>query len=119
MFYPTIETFRLSFYRLGPFGIRKIFVGLENFKEAVADFTKAFPDLKIEIQDMVAEGDRVAVRFTHRGTHTGATFAGIPPTGKRVVWTCNGIYRVAKGKLVEEWFNEDSLAMMKQLGAIK
>jgi predicted ester cyclase len=92
--------------------------GLDNFKEAVAEFTKALPDLKVEIQDMIAEGDKVAVRFTERGTHTGAPFAGISPSGKRVVWTCIGIYRVANGKLVEEWFNEDSLAIMKQLGAL-
>ena len=51
--------------------------GLNNFKKAVADFTEALPDLKIEIHDMVAEGDKVAVRFTERGTHRGAPFAGV------------------------------------------
>ena len=94
--------------------------GLENFKEAVADFLNAMPDLRVvEIQDMIAEGDKVAVRFYERGTHTGAPLAGVSPSGNTVTWTCIGIYRIANGKLVEEWFNEDSLAIWRQIGKIK
>ena len=59
--------------------------GLENFKEAVADFTKALPDLKVTIEDMIAADDKVVVRIRERGTHTGAPFAGIQPSGKKVV----------------------------------
>jgi len=63
--------------------IREPVRGLENFKKAVADFTNALPDLKVMIEDLVAEGDRVAVRYKEIGTHTGAPFAGIPRLGLR------------------------------------
>jgi steroid delta-isomerase-like uncharacterized protein len=98
--------------------IREDVRGLENFKKAVMEFTTAMPDLKVVIEDIIAEGDRVAVRFTESGTHTGGTFAGIPPTGKKVIWTGIGIYRIENGKLTEEWFAEDAFGIMKQLGAI-
>jgi steroid delta-isomerase-like uncharacterized protein len=94
-------------------------VGLTNFKKAVAEFTNAMPDLKVVIEDIVAEGDRVAVRYTESGTHTGASFCGMPPRGTRIVWSAVDIYRVEKGKLAEEWFAEDSLGVWKQLGIIK
>jgi len=92
--------------------------GLENFKEALADFKNALPDAKVTIEDMIAEGDKVVVRITETGTHTGAPFAGVPPRGKRISWTGISIYRIANGKLVEEWFNEDSLSIMQQLSAL-
>jgi steroid delta-isomerase-like uncharacterized protein len=101
----------------GPTALNEV-RGRENFKKAVAEFTDALPDLEVIIEDMVAEGDKVAVRITERGTHTGADFAGVQAAGKPVSWTCIGIYRVAQGRLVEEWFNEDSLGIMKQLGAL-
>ena len=92
--------------------------GLENFKEALSDFKNAMPDAKVTIHDMVAEGDKVVVRITETGMHTGAPFAGVPPTGKRITWTGICIYRIANGKLVEEWFNEDSLSILQQLGGL-
>jgi steroid delta-isomerase-like uncharacterized protein len=94
-------------------------VGIANFKKAVAEFTNAMPDLKVVIEDIVAEGDRVAARYTESGTHTGAKFVGLPPTGKHVVWSAISIYRVENGKLAEEWFDEDALGIWKQLGIIK
>ena len=93
--------------------------GRDNFKKAVAEFTDALPDLNITLFDFIAEGDKVVVRFKEVGTHTGAPFAGIPPTGKQITWTGIGIYRIDNGRLVEEWFNEDSLGILKQLGAIR
>ena len=104
---------------IGSPNIREDVRGIQNFKKAVAEFTNAMPDLKVIIEDLVAEGDRVAVRFEEIGTHTGAPFAGIPPAGKRVVWRAVDIYRVENGKLAEEWFVDDSLGMLKQLGVIK
>jgi steroid delta-isomerase-like uncharacterized protein len=104
---------------IGSPNIREDVHGIKKFKEAVAEFTKAMPDLKVIIEDLVAERDRVGVRYTEIGTHTGAPFAGIPPTGKRVEWTAVDIYRVENGKLAEEWFVDDSLGILKQLGAIK
>jgi len=94
-------------------------IGLEAFTRSVAEFTDAMPDLRIAIEDMIAEGDRIAVRYTESGTHTGATFLGLPPTGKYLAWSVISIFRVENGKLAEEWFNEDALGVWKQLGLLK
>jgi predicted ester cyclase len=69
------------------------------------------------MEDMIAEGDKVAYRCTFRGTHQGE-FMGIPPTGKVVTYTCIYIDRFAGGKWVEEWGSIDLLGLMQQLGAI-
>jgi steroid delta-isomerase-like uncharacterized protein len=91
--------------------------GLEPFKQVVAPFFAALPDLVIAIDDLVAEDDKVVCRFTARATHTG-DFMGIPPTGKAVAWAGNPCYRLVDGKIVEEWFFEDHLGLFQQLGAI-
>ena len=101
----------------GPDGLNEV-RGLENFKKAAGGFTDALPDLRIVIEELIAEGDKVVCRFKEMGTHTGAEFAGVPPTGKRIEWTAMVMYRIADGKIVEEWLNEDSLGILKQLGAI-
>ena len=69
------------------------------------------------IEDLIAEGDKVAVRQTWRGTHTG-NFQGIPPTGKPVTFTSLEVYRVTGGKLAEEWVELDMLGLLQQLGVI-
>ena len=91
--------------------------GLEAFMQVVAPFFTAFPDLNTTIEDMISEGDRVVCRFTVRATHQGE-FMGLPPTRTQVTWTGQPIYRIADGKIVEEWFLEDHLALMQQLGGI-
>lgn len=91
--------------------------GIERFKAAVATFFDAFPDLEATILDLIVGGDKVTVRFVERGTHQG-TFVGIPATGKKVEFHGIGIYRVADGKLAEEWFIDDSRAIFEQIGAI-
>jgi steroid delta-isomerase-like uncharacterized protein len=80
-------------------------------------FLAAFPDTHYEIEDLVAEGDKVAVRFTYRGTHRGELM-GIPPTGKVVTFTGIAIDRLEKGKIVEHWLIYDALGLMQQLGII-
>jgi steroid delta-isomerase-like uncharacterized protein len=77
----------------------------------------AFPDLEREIGDMVAEGDRVVVRWTAKGTHLG-DFNGIPPTGKTATSSGITIFRVAGGRIVEEWAESDMLGLLQQVGAI-
>jgi predicted ester cyclase len=69
------------------------------------------------VEDLIAEGDKVVVRGTLRGTHQG-DFMGIPPTGKVVTFTAIAICRFAGGKEVEHWSNADVLGLMQQLGAI-
>jgi steroid delta-isomerase-like uncharacterized protein len=91
--------------------------GLEAFIQMGAAFFAAFPGLHISIEDVIAQGDKVAVRITWQGTHQGE-FMGIPPTGKPVTVTGINLYRVANGKIVEEWWQEDILGLMQQLGVL-
>lgn len=91
--------------------------GLEGVKGLVREWRSAFPDGYMDIQDVVAEGDKVVARMTWYGTHTG-TFYGTPPTGKKVAVTSIGIDRIENGKIVEGWGELDMLGMMRQLGVI-
>ena len=78
----------------------------------------AFADLKRTVVDLIAEGDKVAVRITARGTHTG-TFQGIAATGKRTEITGIAIRQIAEGKIVAEWVINDQLGLQQQLGVIR
>jgi steroid delta-isomerase-like uncharacterized protein len=89
---------------------------IENFKQAVAASRSAFPDLRVAVEDQIAEGDRVVTRLTAQGTHKGA-FIGIPPTGKKVTLTAIHIHRVVGGKVVKLWEEINLLGLMQQLGA--
>jgi steroid delta-isomerase-like uncharacterized protein len=80
-------------------------------------FMNAFPDSRVTIDDMIAEGDQVVTKKTFRGTHEGE-FAGIPPTGKTVELQFVDIMRVHNGKIVEHWNCIDQLSFMQQLGVI-
>ena len=89
--------------------------GPEGVKMIASMFRNAFPDFWMRIEEMVAEDDRVAARFTQGGTHDGDLF-GIPATGKTVEWGEIGILRIADGKVVESWYDTDMLGLMGQLG---
>ena len=91
--------------------------GREGVKQLTAMFRSAFPDFKATIDDMIAEGDKVVVRMTWRGTHKGE-FMGIPPTGKSVSFGVIDIVRFAGDKFAEHWGLMDSMSMMQQLGAV-
>jgi steroid delta-isomerase-like uncharacterized protein len=92
--------------------------GPEGERQLVTLVRGAFPDGRITIEDLVAEGDRVAVRWTFRGTHRGG-FMGVSPTGKEVEMGAMDLFRVAGGKIAETWSNVDMMSMMRQLGAIR
>jgi predicted ester cyclase len=79
--------------------------------------TTAFPDHRIDIVDMVAEGDKVVMRITFSGTHQGS-YMGIAPTGKHFTMELINITRVVNGKAVEHWGVRDDLGMLQQLGVI-
>jgi steroid delta-isomerase-like uncharacterized protein len=91
--------------------------GPEDVKRFMGEFQKAFPDFRSEIEDQIAEGDKVVTRWRMRGTHRGE-FRGIAPTGNELDITGIGIFRFSRGKVVESWDNFDQLGMMRQLGVI-
>jgi len=76
-----------------------------------------FPDIQWTLEEMVAEGDRVAARFTMRGTHKGSFF-GVPPTGKKIEVKAINFYRLRDGKFVEETGVPDLLGLLQQIGAV-
>lgn len=80
-------------------------------------FYKAFPDIQHTVDDLIAEGDKVAARLTARGTHEG-DFQGIPPTGKSISFTGMRVFRFVGGKIAEEWANLDTMGLMQQLGVV-
>ena len=92
--------------------------GPEGVKQVFNMAFKAFPDWHETIEDIIAEGDKVWVRLTYTGTHTGE-FRGLAPTGKKITTTGLMIYRIVNGKLVEGWDLSDYLALLKQIGAIE
>ena len=77
----------------------------------------SFPDLKRPVEDLIAEDDKVVARWSSVGTHSG-DFMGTPPTGKTVRTTGITIFRLADGKIVEEWSESDMLGMLQQVGAL-
>jgi predicted ester cyclase len=91
--------------------------GRESVKQLSPIFHGAFPDFKITIDDIIAEGDKVVVRSTWSGTHKGE-FMGIAPTGKSASFGVIDAIRIAGGKVVEHWGQMDNLRMMQQLGVI-
>ena len=89
----------------------------EGWKSFIAAFLAGFPDFRLVLDDVVAESDRVAVRWTFHGTHTGE-FLGIGPTDKTVSMSAVEVNRVATGKVAEHWVALDQLGLLQQLGAI-
>lgn len=81
--------------------------GLENLKRFVDEWLSAFPDTRNVINDILAEGDRVAVRWTVSATHRGR-FRSVPPSGDRIEVEAIGIFRLAGGKVVESWDKYDA-----------
>jgi steroid delta-isomerase-like uncharacterized protein len=91
--------------------------GREAFKQVLAQVQAAIPDLQATVDELIAEGDKVVVRWTLAGTQRGA-FGPIPATGKRVRWTGIGICRIADGRVIEDRGEEDALGLMQQLGLV-
>jgi len=86
-------------------------------KQMVTSSRVSFPDLQYKLEDMVAEGDAVAVRWSWLGTHQGV-YRGAAPTWKQVKCTGMGFWRLEKGKIAEHWSNIDHLGMLTQLGLV-
>jgi steroid delta-isomerase-like uncharacterized protein len=91
--------------------------GREAWAQLERQFHTAFPDLETTVEFVIAEGDKVAVRWRARGTHT-AAFQGVPPSGRDVAISGCAVYRVVNERIVEGWAHPDMLGLMQQLGAL-
>jgi predicted ester cyclase len=85
-------------------------------KQITADFRAAFPDLRFEVEIVIAEDELVAARWTASGTHTGA-WGAVEPTGRRARFSGVNIFRFENRKVVEIWNHRDDLGLMEQVGA--
>ena len=91
--------------------------GPAGYIAIVGMMRSGFPDIQWTLEDTVIENDKVAARFTMRGTHDGAFF-GVPPTGKRIEVKAMNFYRFANEQIVEEYGMPDMLGLLQQIGAI-
>ena len=89
----------------------------EGYKQLVTAYRTAYPDLQLTVDDLFAEGDKVAVRWTARGTHTGP-LGDISATGKQAMMTGISVLIIAGGKVAAQYTNWDTLGMLQQLGVI-
>ena len=89
----------------------------EYVKGFVGTYRNAFPDGRTTVEGVIAEGDRVAYRWSFRGTHRGELM-GIAPTGKQVTITGITVDRISGGRIEEEWNNFDQLGVLRQLGVV-
>ena len=92
-------------------------IGLKEFKPFVKSLRSAFPDMKVTIDYLIEQDDKVVARWTSVMTHQGE-FLGIAPTGKQATITGTSIQRISSGKIVEGWDNWDQLGLLVQIGAL-
>jgi hypothetical protein len=100
-----------------PEEVVRLFVVDEPLIEHIRVAEEAFPLYRLDVEEMIAEGDLVAVRVRHRGVHRGS-FMGIPPTGREIDTPGFLTYRIEDGKIVDHWMQADNMLLMQQLGVI-
>ena len=91
--------------------------GPAGYLAIIAMMRGGFPDIQWTLEEIIAEDDRVAARFTMRGTHQG-TFFGVPPTGNKIQVQAMNFYRLSSGQFVEEYGQPDLLGLLQQIGAV-
>lgn len=91
--------------------------GIENLKQGQQRVSAGLTDVTMKVEDMIAEGDRVAVRLTAHARQEGE-FMGLPASGREYTISETHVFRVSDGKVAEHWVNADMLSLMRQLGAI-
>jgi steroid delta-isomerase-like uncharacterized protein len=91
--------------------------GPESEKKRVTLYRTAFPDVRLTVEDMIAEGETVTARWSCKGTHKG-DLNGIAPTGKQFTISGISVVRFTGGKISESWVNWDALGLMQQLGVV-
>jgi steroid delta-isomerase-like uncharacterized protein len=92
--------------------------GLRDLKTLADQLRSAFPDYRESIEDLICDGDRVMVRLTIKGTHNGA-LGGVPATGREIEITDMSIFRIANGRIAEQWALSDYMSLYLQLGLIE
>ncbi len=92
-------------------------IGRAGLRRSMGQFLTAFPDLHVTITDILADQDRVGLWYEAEGTH-GGEFQNIAPTGRRVRWSGADLLRIGGGRIVEARFIDDSLGLLRQLGAL-
>jgi steroid delta-isomerase-like uncharacterized protein len=92
--------------------------GAHHFKHVFQDFIAACPDFQVTIDDSITKEDKLVVRWTDTGTHTGAPLLSVPATGKQITLTGIEILRIREGKIVERWAENDMRYLMETLGLI-
>lgn len=97
--------------------INGVLIRREDLKQSMRRRFRAFPDLRVRIEEIIGEDDKVGIWYTARGTHRGE-FEGILPTGRQVTWSGFDLLRVEGGKISQGRFIDDSLGLMRQLGAM-
>jgi predicted ester cyclase len=91
--------------------------GQAAFVANIRELRAGFPDIHFTIDDLVAEGDRVAIRWSWRATHTGP-FRHLPPSGRAITNTGMAVYQLAAGKVTHSWVETDRLGALQQMGAL-
>ena len=91
--------------------------GPDGYLEIIGMMRGGFPDIQWTLEEIIAEDDKVAARFTMRGTHQGLFF-GVEPTGKSILVQAMNFYRLADGKFIEERGQPDLLSLLQQIGAV-
>ena len=94
-------------------------VGIEAVKGSLAQLSAAFPDVQFSVDDVIASDDRILVRWTGKGTHTGTPFLGVATSGKSVEWSGMNAFRFQCGRIIEGWSEASALALLRQLGGMK
>ncbi|XYI00081.1 ester cyclase [Sorangium sp. So ce1128] len=92
-------------------------VGPAGYLAIIEMMRGGFPDIQWTLEEMVAEADKVAARFTMRGTHKGPFF-GVPPTGKTIAVQAMNLYRFSDGQFIDEYGQPDLLGLLQQIGAV-
>ena len=109
------ELYAVDYIYHGPGGME--LNGRDGIRGLWMDFLTGFPDLSSTVDDMVVQGDKLVLRWTIQGTHTGE-FLGLPPSNNRIILPINEIFRIADGQLVEAWDQWDRLHLFEQIGAM-
>ncbi|MFD2270741.1 ester cyclase [Undibacterium arcticum] len=91
--------------------------GPSEFANTIAALRNGFPDVQFEVEDLIAEGDRVAARWKFQATHSGP-FAGVAASQVQVTQTANVIYQIRDGKITRAWLQVDRLGLLQQIGAL-